>query len=78
MYWWQSLSNNDAAKAYQDALKLYPDDATAKKGLKDAQDALKPPPPNPQAEYQKQMALGAAADKEKPAKSKKRAARKAS
>ena len=55
----------DAVKAYQDALKLYPNDPTATKGLKDAQDGLKPPPPNPQAEYQKQMALGAAADKEK-------------
>jgi tetratricopeptide (TPR) repeat protein len=58
----------DAAKAYGDALKLFPNDPGARKGLADAQAGPKAPPmplANPQAEYAKQMQAAAALEKQK-------------
>ena len=58
----------EAITAYTEALKLFPNDGDAKKGLADATQLTKPvppPPPTPQAEYNRQMQQGATMDQQK-------------
>jgi tetratricopeptide (TPR) repeat protein len=68
----QAKRYRDAQKAYDDALKLFPADANAQRGLQDANRALNPPkiappppPPPPKVDnYQLQMDSGAALEKQ--------------
>ena len=58
----------EAISAYTEALRLFPMDADAKKGLADAtalNKPLPPPPPNPQAEYARLMTQGTTLDQQK-------------
>jgi tetratricopeptide (TPR) repeat protein len=57
----------DAAKMYDEALKIRPGDAAAIKGKRAAVDAQKkpaPPPANPKAEYDRQMQQGSTLEKQ--------------